>query len=296
MTHIHPTATVETERIGDGSSIGAYSRVGPEVALGAGCTVGEHVWLSGPMEIGNRVEIAPLAYLEGPLRVEDGARIGPKVCVQGAGTALLEGAIIGAQATVWPGITVGKDARVEPGSVVSKNVPARAVVAGNPAQIVGYCGTGPTPAKAEIAAAGAVTATEVEGVTLHQLPAHEDLRGNLTFGEAGRHVPFPVKRYFLTFDVASQEVRGEHAHRRLHQFLVCVHGRAHIVADNGRRQAEFVLDRPHLGIHIPPMIWSVQYRFSGDAALLGLCSEYYDPEDYIRDYATFLALARKAGG
>lgn len=296
---VHPAAVVESRKIGAGSSVGAYSRVGAEVEMGAGCAIGEHVWLDGRIQIGDEVTIAAHAYLQGPMVVERGVRIGPKVCFDAPGGgeagALREGAVIGAQATIWPGVTVGKGAMVEPGSVVSKNVPAMAVVSGSPAQIVRYRGPAPAPApaKALTEIAGEVVATEVPGVTLRNLPLHEDLRGNLTFGEGQRHVPFPVKRYFLTFGVASEEVRGEHAHLGLHQFLVCVHGRVHIVTDDGRRQAEFILDRPNLGIHIPPMIWSVQYRFSPDAALLGLCSEFYDPADYIRDYAEFLALAGK---
>jgi dTDP-4-dehydrorhamnose 3,5-epimerase-like enzyme len=168
-----------------------------------------------------------------------------------------------------------------------------AVVAGNPAQIVRYCAPPAAVPQARASAGAPGVATEVPGVTLHELPLHEDLRGNLTFGEGQRHVPFPVKRYFLTFSVTSEEVRGEHAHRRLEQFLVCVHGRVHIAADDGRAQADFLLDRPNLGIYIPPMIWSVQYRFSADAVLLGLCSDYYDAEDYIRDYAEFLDLASR---
>jgi dTDP-4-dehydrorhamnose 3,5-epimerase-like enzyme len=100
-----------------------------------------------------------------------------------------------------------------------------------------------------------------------------------------------VKRYFLTFDVASEEVRGEHAHRRLHQFAICVSGRLHIFADDGRNREEFILDRPTLALHLPPMVWGVQYRFSPGAVLMVLCSDYYDPGDYIRDYSQFLELS-----
>lgn len=296
---IHPAAVVETRNIEPGTAIGAYARVGADVEIGAGCAIGEQAVLEGRIRVSGRVEIGPYVYLKGPAVIETGVRIGAKCCIDACGGAdgviLGEGSVVGANATIWPGVTVGKWARVEPGSVVSKNVPAMAVVAGNPAQIVRYCATQMAPALAPIPAGAEVTPTWIDGVTLHQLPLHEDLRGNLSFGEAERHVPFAVKRYFLTFGVASEEVRGEHAHRRLRQFLVCVHGRVHIAADDGRRQADFLLDRPNAAIYIPPMVWSVQYRFSADAVLLGLCSDYYDPGDYIRDYAEFLELARGKG-
>ena len=103
-------------------------------------------------------------------------------------------------------------------------------------------------------------------------------------------MPFEVKRYFLVFDVSSEHIRGEHAHRNLHQFLVCVAGRCHVVTDDGTSRHEVVLDSPAKGVYIPPMVWATQYKFTRDAVLLVLASEYYDALDYIRDYAEFLAL------
>jgi len=92
--------------------------------------------------------------------------------------------------------------------------------------------------------------------------------------------------------VASEEIRGEHAHRSLHQFLICVHGRCHVVADDGTNRQEFVLDAPTIGIHLPPMVWGIQYKYSEDATLLVLASDRYDPASYIRDYNEFLALVK----
>jgi UDP-2-acetamido-3-amino-2,3-dideoxy-glucuronate N-acetyltransferase len=294
---VHPAAIVEAGAVLAGTAVGAYSRVGPEVEIAGPCAIAEHAILSGRILLSPGVEIGPQVYLGGPLTIETGVRIAARSCIDAAGGAAIvlgEGASIGANATIWPGVTVGKRARVEPGSVVTKNVPAMAVVAGNPAQIVRYSGVPSDPPQAHDGVTAEVTSTPIRGVTLRRLPLHEDLRGNLTFGEAARHVPFPIRRYFLSFAVASEQVRGEHAHRSLHQFLVAAHGRVHIVADDGVNQADFLLDRPDLGIHIPPMIWSVQYRFSADAVLLALCSEPYEPADYIRDYAEFLAMVRAA--
>lgn len=132
--------------------------------------------------------------------------------------------------------------------------------------------------------------TKVSGVTLHHLPHIEDPRGDLSVGEVGVHIPFEVKRYFVVFGVASEEIRGGHAHRSLHQFLVCVHGRCEVVADDGRNSQTFVLDRPSLAVHLPPMIWGIQQKYTPDGVLLVLASDKYDPDDYIRDYAEFLSL------
>src|SRR5205823_3977340 len=137
------------------------------------------------------------------------------------------------------------------------------------------------------------TPTAVPGVMLHRLPFFQDLRGMLSVGEVGTEVPFEVKRYFLVFGVSGKEIRGEHAHRSLHQFLVCVHGRCRVVADDGVNRQEFLLDNPAVGVYIPPMIWATQYKYTEDAVLLVLASERYDPADYIRDYSEFLTLAAK---
>jgi UDP-2-acetamido-3-amino-2,3-dideoxy-glucuronate N-acetyltransferase len=134
--------------------------------------------------------------------------------------------------------------------------------------------------------------TSVAGVTLHRMPFVDDPRGLLTFGEIGEQVPFEVKRYFLVFGVSSAEIRGEHAHRELHQFLICVHGCCHLAADDGRNREDFRLDNPSVGVHLPPMVWGVQHNYTHDGVLLVLASAKYDPADYIRDYAEFLRLVK----
>lgn len=126
---------------------------------------------------------------------------------------------------------------------------------------------------------------------LIKLPNHIDQRGNLTAGEFGRLIPFEVKRFFMVYQVPLVEVRGEHAHRECHQFLVCVRGRISVIADDGRTKDEFVLDRPDTGLYLPPMTWGIQYKYSPDAVLLVFASHYYDADDYIRDYDEFVALA-----
>ncbi|HYT74394.1 MAG TPA: WxcM-like domain-containing protein, partial [Vicinamibacterales bacterium] len=177
---------------------------------------------------------------------------------------------------------------------VTHDVPARAIVSGNPARIVGYVDTTrrSTSATAHPGGPGESIATSVAGVTLHRLLLVEDLRGTLTVGESPAQVPFTPKRYFMVFDVPGKDVRGEHAHRTCRQFLVCARGSLSVVVDDGRTSEEIVLDAPNLGLYLPPMVWAVQYKYSADALLLVLASEPYDPADYIRDYEEFAALAR----
>lgn len=140
-----------------------------------------------------------------------------------------------------------------------------------------------------------VQPTRVAGVTLHHMRAVRDPRGDLTAGEVGRDIPFEVKRYFLVHQVPSMELRGEHAHRECHQFLVAVAGSLHVTADDGEHREDFVLDRPSLGLHLPPMVWGIQHRHTSGAVLLVLASHAYDSGDYIRDYGEFLARKRRDG-
>ncbi len=163
---------------------------------------------------------------------------------------------------------------------------------GNPAYIAGYVDV--MPEGATIIAEPGEQSTRYGEVTVYRMPRVDDLRGNLSFGEAQRDVPFEIKRYFLVFDVADENIRGEHAHRTLHQFLICVTGRCHIVTDDGEQRHEFILDSPAKGLHIPPMVWGTQYRYSRDAILLVLASDYYNADEYIRNYDEFLTLRRES--
>ena len=91
-------------------------------------------------------------------------------------------------------------------------------------------------------------------------------------------------------------MRGEHAHKACHQFLVCVKGSVGIVLDDGDKRDEIVLDSARVGLHIPPMVWGIQYQFSSDAVLLVLASDRYSAEDYIRNYDEFLAAVKTPDG
>lgn len=181
------------------------------------------------------------------------------------------------------------------GAVVTKDVPPRAIVVGNPAHIIGYVDANLVEFREYTPKDVTSNNLNVRGASLVELPEIADLRGNLSFAEIGNGLPFAPQRYFLIYGVPTREVRGEHAHRTLHQFLVCVQGGVSVVVDDGRLRQEIRLSRPTLGLHIAPMVWAVQYRYSEDAVLLVFASAKYDANDYIRDYAEFLkTISRKS--
>jgi acetyltransferase-like isoleucine patch superfamily enzyme len=302
----HPQALVESAAIGPGTRIWAFAHVLPNAQIGADCNICDHTFIENDVRIGDRVTIKCGVQVWDGVTLEDDVFVGPNATFTNdpfprsrlhpesyARTIVRHGASIGANATILPGVSIGQNAMIGAGSVVTRTVPSNAIVTGNPARILGYVGAGrgqsvPQPS----ADAPPSRSTEVEGVDLIQLPHAEDVRGSLSFGEIGKLVPFEIKRYFVVYAVPSQETRGEHAHKRCHQFLICVHGRCHVLVDDGSSRQEFVLDRPNLGIHVHPMVWAVQYKYTPDAVLLVLASDFYDPDDYIRDYNEFLRLAR----
>jgi UDP-2-acetamido-3-amino-2,3-dideoxy-glucuronate N-acetyltransferase len=133
------------------------------------------------------------------------------------------------------------------------------------------------------------------GASLHTLPRFVDARGSLCVGEFASAIPFPSRRYFLVHGVPADTTRGGHAHRRCHQFLIAVSGSCRVGAEDIHGRTSFLLDAPHLGLHLPPMTWATQYEFSAGAVLLVFASETYDPEDYMDDYVGFLSVLRGVG-
>lgn len=123
-----------------------------------------------------------------------------------------------------------------------------------------------------------------------QLPKISDPRGNLTFVEHQRHVPFEIKRVFYLYDVPTGSDRGAHAHHTLHQFLVCLSGSFDVALDDGRAQQLIHLNRPWIGLHVPPLIWASEIHFDPGSVCLVLASDLYDEADYIRDYDAYKKL------
>ena len=130
--------------------------------------------------------------------------------------------------------------------------------------------------------------TSIKNYKIIELPKIHDPRGNLTFVEGGKHIPFEIKRVFYLYDVPTGESRGAHAHKNLHQFLVCLSGSFDVLLDDGRTKSIVKLNRPWKGLHIPPMTWASEVNFDSGSICLAMVSDYYNEADYIRDYDDFL--------
>jgi UDP-2-acetamido-3-amino-2,3-dideoxy-glucuronate N-acetyltransferase len=305
----HDQALVESASVGDGTRIWAFAHVLPGARIGRDCNLCDHVFIENQVVIGDRVTIKSGVQLWDGIEVEDDVFIGPNATFANdpyprskrhleryPTTVIQQGASIGANATVLPGLRIGRSAMVGAGAVVTRNVPPFAVVAGNPARIIRYVDdalqSGPSTERGSTL--GAVPSVDpqvpikVDGVRLVHAPVIRDLRGNLSAREVGRGLPFAPQRSFIVFDVPTKEVRGEHAHRRCEQFLVCVKGSVQVLCDDGRHRQDFHLASSEVGLYLPAMVWGVQYHYSQDAMLLVYASDAYDPDDYIRDYEQFL--------
>ena len=122
---------------------------------------------------------------------------------------------------------------------------------------------------------------------------HDDARGALVAIEEMKDIPFHVKRIYYMYGVDNGVKRGFHAHKKLEQILLCIHGRCRIELDDGYEKEEIILDKPDEGLYVGSNIFRVMDDFSEDAVLLVLASELYDETDYIRDYDEFLEYVRK---
>jgi len=302
----HPTAIVETENIGEGTQIWAFVHILPGAKIGAGCNLCDHVFIEDDVVIGDRITIKSGVQLWDGVRIEDDVFIGPNVTFTNdlfprskhhpgkyANTVVCKGASIGANATILPGITVGQNAMVGAGSVVTDDIPPNAIVTGNPARIVSYVTQHRQRDVKTLKPEDPLQELPDTKAKLIEFPEISDLRGKLTFAETPGLLPFTPVRIFMLYDVPGKDVRGEHAHKELHQFLVCAKGSCAVVVDDGQERFEVALDRPTLGLHIPPMVWATQYKFTSDAVLLVLASDIYKAEDYIRDYEEFMELVSK---
>ncbi|MBI3043295.1 MAG: WxcM-like domain-containing protein [Betaproteobacteria bacterium] len=127
----------------------------------------------------------------------------------------------------------------------------------------------------------------IEDCRLIDLPRIGDPRGNLTFIEGQRHIPFAIARVFYLYDVPDGAARAGHALKTCHQFLAAISGGFDAIVDDGRTRSRFQLNRSDRGLYLPPKIWRELENFSPGAVCLVLASEPYDASGYYRDYAQF---------
>ena len=273
--------------LGKDVSLGDYVVVYPGARLDDGCTAEgfTQLWAGVHLQAGTR--LGPGVTLERSAVSED----------HESSTTFGTNCNVGAGVIVHQGVSIGEGVVITPGSVVAQNLPPYAIASGSPARVIGYVENLPIqgtlqqwPIHIEFPVDNAVTHIGVGEVTLHRCKLVRDPRGDLSVGEFPQDIPFDPKRFFLVFNVPSEKTRGEHAHHHCHQFLICVKGSCSVVVDDGLSRCEVKLDSPDLGIHLPPLTWGIQYKYSTDAVLLVFTSDYYDVSDYIRNYSDFVAI------
>jgi acetyltransferase-like isoleucine patch superfamily enzyme len=297
---VHPAGICESTQVGEGTRIWAFAHVLPGARIGRDCNICDGVFIENDVIVGDAVTVKCGVQLWDGVRLGNRVFVGPNATFTNdpfprsrqrparfLQTVIEDEASIGANATILPGVRIGYGAMIGAGAVVVNDVPARAVVAGNPMRVVGYAGAvecGSSDPGGELAATGS-------GARLFRFQDCSDARGRLVVAEKA-NLPFLPKRFFLVDRVAPTGVRGGHCHRTGHQFMIAAAGEMKIALDDGRNAHVICLNDPRLGLYVPPMVWSVQFGHAPHAALLVMASGEYDPADYINDYAQFLALAR----
>lgn len=134
---------------------------------------------------------------------------------------------------------------------------------------------------------------KIDDCRIINLPKIADPRGNLTFVEGGRNIPFEIRRVFYLYDVPGGESRGGHAHRKCQQFIVAMSGSFDVIVDDGENRRTFTLNRSYYGLYLPSMIWREMANFSSGSVCMVLASEFYDESDYLREYEGFVEESRR---
>lgn len=132
----------------------------------------------------------------------------------------------------------------------------------------------------------------IKDCSLIDLPRVNDPRGNLTFIEGGRHIPFQLKRVFYLYDVPGGALRAGHALKRCQQFIIAASGSFDVVLDDGFEKRRYQLNRSYYGLYVPPLVWREIDNFSSNSICVVLASELFDEGDYYREYDDFLAAVK----
>jgi len=265
---VHSSAICDSKNIGKKTRIWAFAHILQDAKIGIDCNICDHVFIENDVIIGDRVTVKCGVQIWDGVILEDDVFIGPNVTFSNDlyphskqypeefyKTLVQHGASIGSNATILPGITIGINAMVGAGAVVTHDVPPFAKVIGNPARIIEYTHSHTySENKVDKFSESQPHTDEVKvnGVKVVELSLIEDLRGNLIAGEFERNLPFTPRRYFLVFDVPSNKVRGEHAHKKCHLFLICIKGSCVVVVDDGHQRQEIT----------PWSKWQVAFEFT----------------------------------
>ncbi len=279
---VHPQGICESATVGEGTTIWAFAHVLPQAVIGADCNLNDGVFVENDVLIGDRVTIKCGVQVWDGVTLEDDVFVGPNVTFtndpfprsrhwldEHPRTLIRRNASLGANCTLLPGLTVGRNAMVGAGAVVTPDVPANAVVVGNPARVVGFVDA------------------EQHQPQVGSTSIARDARGHLQVFEFGE-LPFVPQRFFSVGDVVGAHVRGQHAHKQCEQFLVRMAGSIRCMVDDGHKRFTVTLREPGDAVYMPAMTWGSQWDYSPGAVLGVFASLPYDKDDYITDYEEFL--------
>jgi len=304
---IHTTALVNSKHIGDNSKIWAFCNILGGATIGKNCNICDHVFIENNVTVDDNVTVKCGVQLWDGITIEHDVFIGPNATfandkfprskhyqTEPLKTVVKHNASIGANATILPGITIGEYAMIGAGAVVTKNVPPYAIVVGNPARITGYVTTSKNKKLKSITTTNDTKPKKlsVKNVWIHKIQKATDIRGDLSYVEYQKYIPFHIKRVFFVYHVPGQEIRGEHAHKKCQQYLICLKGSVNVIVDDGKHREEIELKAMDMGVYIPQMTWGTQYKYSEDAILAVFASDTYSASDYIRNYQDFQKLRK----
>lgn len=283
----HPMALVESSAIGPRTRVWAFAHVLPGAVIGADCNICDGVFVENDVIVGDRVTVKCGVQLWDGVRLHDDVFVGPNATFTNDPfprsrqypeafpvTVVQRGASIGANATLLPGITVGEGAMVGAGAVVVADVPAHAVVVGNPGRVTGFVGA----QRAEDREPSAVTGS------IDVVPGAIWLRG------MPAELPFPAVSCSRIVGSPRRGATTAGARRSGTQLIVPVAGSCTVMVEWAGRRAEVTLERPDEGLLIAPMVWSAAFRFSSDAVTL-VFDSHVGEDDRIVDHATWRAEA-----
>lgn len=301
ITTIHEKAICDSGDIGPGTRIWPFAHVLSGAKIGSDCNICESVFVENDVIVGDRVTIKCGVQLWDGVRLANDVFVGPNATFTNdrlprskkyqddiQQTIVERGASIGANATILPGLRIGRSAMVAAGAVVTRDVPAHALVAGNPARIVRFVAQDGSPLPSRLPV-GAETLT-LPRCRLIKFPVHQDASGTLIAVEHDGGLPFEPRRTFFLRNITPGHVRGNHGHRLCSQAILSLAGAATVMIDDGINREEIIMNDPTVGLYLPPMTWCSIFRFSPDCIMQVYASHPYDNADYIHSYTQFLQL------
>lgn len=292
MAVIHDSSSIGDCVIGTGTNVWQYVVIGDDVSIGKDCNICAHCFIETGVSIGNRVTLKCGVQVWSGITIEDDVFVGPnvsfcndlfprsKIWREPVGTVLEKGSSIGAGAVLLPGISVGANSMIGAGSVVTKSVPPNVVVCGNPARIISSINAQGREPKSYDAA-------RVDSPLILKSKVVEDLRGSLCVTEFAESIPFNPVRSYVVFDVPNEQIRGEHAHKKCEEYLICIKGSVDVLCDDGITEWTAHLKGGD-AIYLKPLIWRELKNYRNDAIVCVLSSRPYEADDYIKNYSDFV--------